>query len=169
MSVRRAGSGSSLIRPVPPRNRGFWALSFALGFASIMLAACGGSKGSSGGSPEGVASRALHAMIDGNEQGFLQEVRPDRRESSESRSKRLKDLKGCQIDDSKTVVEGMEVEARVSFVFQESCGGGQFVLYANKGCSVSVEKLTAGGDARWLLTYFDIDCAADLDMRDRFP
>lgn len=146
-----------------------WTVPVLLVSIATLLVACSGSSGGSGGSPEGVASRALSAMIDGDEQTFLQEVRPDRRETDESLRKRLRDLRGCEVDDTKTVVEATGVDARISFTFQESCGGGEFVLYANKGCDVRVEKETVGGDERWFLSYPDVDCAADLDTRDRFP
>jgi len=117
----------------------------------------------SSNSPEEVARRALQAMIDGNSQGFLQEVRPDRRELNEILTGTINGLQGCQIDDDKTVVEVDGSDARVYFVFQRSCGRAFGVVYANKSCSVSLEKLTASGSTRWFLPYNNVDCAADLD------
>ena len=140
------------------------ALLTLLGFACS-----NGRSAENAGSPEEVARHALQALFDGDSQAFLEEVRPDRREPSESLALRVKGLRGCQIDDEKTVVDGSETSALVSFVFQESCGQALGVLYANKGCSVRLEKLTAGGSTGWFLPYADVQCAADLDTRDRFP
>ncbi len=124
---------------------------------SALLASCGGDSdgGGSGnngggtGDAEGVARKAIQALIDDQWQDYLNTVRPDRltEVGSDAQSYYVPPLDGCSLDGAKALTEQTGIsDVTVTFVFTNPCGSDVYGRAEENGhtnkCAVSLTSLS---------------------------
>jgi len=110
-----------------------------MAIAAVGVACGGGTDGTSG--PEGVARRAVQALIDGDDARFLELVRLDQREYATPDN-----LRGCDLGRAQVLVEepfeGRHGQARVTIVLEEACGASVVQSQPFKACYMDLVDLS---------------------------
>ncbi len=138
-------------------------LIFAVCLVMVSSFACssGGGRGAStgGSGAEAIARRAMAALVSGDAQGYLNEVRPDylAGERESGAQQHISELSGCSLDGAQFLTQQADVSTYMTFVvFAHPCGTAGEVLNGNfvpmggplARCELDVANLSG----RWYLS-----------------
>jgi hypothetical protein len=143
-NVRARSSGPSGAAPrppdrTPPMPRANAALVAVISVAAAVLlfTACSGNSKSSDDATS-VARRSIQALIDHDNQAYLNELNPDYRSDPAHAPDANEDLAGCKIKDVRTAATGSQ---NVTVIFESPCGSSGATGSAARplvGCTVSL-------------------------------